>query len=365
MSSKLHNSPAHISLHYQPLSNTQECKLLAKEFALNVYCMAINVFSRVLNLCSMSCNKLDKHVFKINILCEYARVESSHRHICKMFEHYLKVPMLNMPRIEVVLEGSDLKKAKEYLHQFHVDCEINFDKWYIDALDSFLIKINDDPNTETNIRWKHNALGNFENRMEQRKRLFQISNFQHPLKGVCGVVVANIFKTLKENKTSNLASIVAKYKNGVGKKIAGLESFKGALWDSWAALEKMFPSYKAFASQEAVYFHTLNRLNVTEEITEEVKTKYSDNFDEPIGKINRLNDGCYSIELIVEKTNNKDQLHHSIFIRKQANELEIVDPAIGLLESHDHKKTNELLEKLLGFYVKKNKIYNLFIHRMS
>jgi hypothetical protein len=237
-------------------------------------------------------------------------------------------------------------------------------KWYIDALDSFFIRMNDNPNSEANIRLKDELLRDSNERIKYWKHFFQIGTFQHPLNGVCGVVVAKIFQKLKKNKTLDLVSIIAKYKNGVGKKIAGLESFKGVLWDSWSTLEKDSLSYKALPSIEAVSFHTFNRLNITEELVDEVKKQFTNDFNEAIHKINKLKEGCYHLQLASEKGDN-GQLNHSIFLRKKADKFEIVDPNIGLLESNNHKETNELFEKLLGFYVKKNKIYNLFMYRMN
>lgn len=353
-----------LSFHYKPISNCQELKLLAKEGALKAYYLFINLFSKALRLCNVSFARLDKHVFKIKILCKYERLKSINRVMCDRFKNYLKVPMLNTPKIDVILKENYLQKAQEYQNQFFQDCETNFDKWYEKALDAYLIS----DAVSTEMVFFHRKIMSKKDskiRIEQRNLLSHIGPFMPHHSGVCFVVVANIFNKLKKNNTSSLAHLVAKYKKGVGKKLTGLTSFGEAMWKSWASLEKSILSSQAFASQEGYFFHILNRLNVTQEIIDQVNEKYTDNFNQSIQKINELKDACYHLRLMTQEDDNKIGIHHALFLRKQGDQLEIIDPNIGLLESHNHEETKDLLPKLLEYYVKKNQLYWLFIYQMS
>src|SRR5207248_786871 len=110
--------------YYQPPTLFEELKLLATELVLRTYHIALTIFASILSCFNISNKSLNDHIFKIHVFIKYTGLESSN-FLQEQFSSFLKVPMLNMPKLKHVLEEKDLYWAKHYLQAFTDDCSNN------------------------------------------------------------------------------------------------------------------------------------------------------------------------------------------------------------------------------------------------
>lgn len=313
------------SKHHQDSSSlSKKWKLLAKEGCLIVYLIVVKFLQSILNQCSISNDTLNRHCFKMEILRKYANVEFTRMYLKRKFQPFLKISMLNLPKLEHALNNSYLSSAKEYLTSFSQKCT---NKEII-------------PNEDDLIP---------------------------PMNGICSAVVGRVFEKLQV-AGATLESVTAKYQQGGNKKTSGLQSFYLALNDKRLKFPKMNSSHLmleqiGITSSERQFSYLIS----TEERGSNILLAFR--------KFFTLNDGDYHMSIArffpsqVQVIDGVDSVidgsSHAIFIRKQNNDLTIIDPSIGLLKAEGEGDSYSLMNDLLLFYGRKNEHIYLEAHALK
>lgn len=339
--------------YYRPSTLTQELGLVVTELGLRIYHCALTVLSSVLSCFQISYKALDDHIFTIHVLKEYAGAEFSNLVLQEEFADFLKVPMFNMPKVAHVLEGADLYWARRYLQAFITDDVPRLLERHIDSFIS---------DSEEDIAWKQSYLQDPSNCQQIVDKLPKESDLQHPLKGVCQAVVLKIFQKLGR-PNARLEDIAAKYRCGAGKKTAGLHSF-------YKALCGMFLARRA---QEIIkgnhpFSLVCERIGLKEIGSRELLSEGGVD-QEFVEKVCLIEEGCYEVSLnvfdVLDRENPRPTTAHALFMRKQGDDLEIVDPNIGLLQGASEERTRELVQKILSLYLKDRKILLLQFRKLE
>ncbi|MBS0654897.1 MAG: hypothetical protein JSR46_03895 [Verrucomicrobia bacterium] len=306
----------------------------------------LTVFSSILHSLTISSKSLNDHIFTIEAFIKYSDDEL----LQESFASFLKMPMRNRPKLKYLVDKEPLDWAKHYLQAFADDCENNLSTLVERHIDSFISDSKED------IEWKEQYLQDRSQCIKELDILPKESDLLYPLKGVCGAVAARILQKIMRPNVS-LEEIVAKYSEGVGKKTAGLHSFYTALCD-------MFQKHKRRALTQDRHPITLMHERIGIHTTQLKDMKGEGKPDQEIvEKICLLEEGCYELSIcvfdVLDENDPMPSSSHAIFIRKQKDDLDIVDPNIGLLKGQTEEEKNELVHKLLSLYFKENKPYVL------
>lgn len=346
---------------WQPPTFGMITKQKVKTEFLKIYCTALQIFCAILKKINVSNASLDLHLFKMDALYEYSEAELTNLGFQRRFQDYLKVPMLNLPKLQHLLSGNDLALAEQYRLNFSNDFAKNWLRLVELSIDSWI-----NFSLEKDITFKKDFLKeSIENTATQNKFHTCVKNavIKHP-NGVCASVVGEIFNKLKSNEVS-LEQVVAEFTKGVGKRVAAHQSFFNALALGANQFQKRINLWVKTAGLNEYFFETINiktkeiwRLNATF-----IK---EDQFEVVFNKMKSSPNGRYQLSLSFD-TFDQDipRAFHAIFIQKQNDSLEIVDPNIGLLAASNEQGIRKLIYMLCAVYIKTNASANFTMRSLE
>lgn len=361
-------APQIYGTNYQVPSPCEGLKLLAQELCLSIYQFVLEIFVNALNSLNYLSCKLNDHLFEVKSWSDYLKIKGSSILLQGDLAPFIKAPMLNILKMQDIEQVDN--PLTDYLERFENECNENIQEWMETYLRSFA---GDDQNFINEYLQDLEKL-----QAEIMQILPSVEELKVPSKGICKAAVATIFSSLKENPQATLMQIIAEFEEGVGIEIAGLHALYCALFDKF----KQHPNNAVFFGGKDPEFHLYNLLGIKSSQKKQISIgdfHSLESIDDSITEILNLEDGCYclSISALHNDMNyfrsiGKQSINitstlvsHCIFLRKQDELLEIIDPNFGLLEAVNENESITILRKLLPIYLKSNKAFSFDVRRFE